>query len=110
MFYKKNSALIAGTLALCLSASLLTGCGNQSAAPTDAPAVTEAPAAETVAPTAAVSTGNLAQVETEGSLASWELNAAVWSSSNGATVSFTGIPRAYEKGQSASFVVRLEGK
>ena len=110
MFYKKNSVLIAGTLALCLSASLLTGCGNQAAAPTDAPAVTEAPAAETVAPTAAVSTGNLAQVETEGSLASWELNAAVWSSSNGATVSFTGIPRAYEKGQSASFVVRLEGK
>lgn len=110
MFYKKNSALIAGTLALCLSASLLTGCGNQAAAPTDAPAVTEAPAAETVAPTAAVSTGNLAQVETEGSLASWELNAAVWSSSNGATVSFIGIPRAYEKGQSASFVVRLEGK
>ena len=110
MFYKKNSALIAGTLALCLSASLLTGCGKQPEAPTEAP--TQAADSTEAATTATTPTpvGNLAQVETEGSLASWELNAAVWSSSNGATVSFTGIPRAYEKGQSASFVVRLEGK
>lgn len=111
MLHRKKSALIAGTLALCLSAALLTGCGSQTAAPTDAPnAATENVAAEPVAPTTPAPAGSLAQVEPEGSLSSWELSAAVWSSSNGATVAFTGIPRNYEKGQSAAFVVRLEGK
>ena len=49
-------------------------------------------------------------MESEGSLQAWELSAQVWSSSNGATVTLTAQPRAYEKGQGASLVVRLEGK
>lgn len=107
MSNKKKSALIARVLALCLAASALTGCSNKPVQPqvTTAPTETTQATQPTQAPA-----GSLAHVESEGSLQAWELSAQVWSSSNGATVTLTAQPRAYEKGQGASLVVRLEGK
>ena len=107
MSNKKKSALIARVLALCLAASALTGCSNKPAQPQVTTAPTETTQATQPTQTPA---GSLAHVESEGSLQAWELSAQVWSSSNGATVTLTAQPRAYEKGQGASLVVRLEGK
>lgn len=42
-------------------------------------------------------------------LASWSMDAAAWSSSNGATVSLTATPIVYQEGQTAAFSVWLEG-
>ena len=104
MFNRKKPALIAA-LALC-AAVVLSGCGKNTTESTTEPTQsTQATQAATTVPA-----GSLAQVEAEGSLQSWEMTAQVWSSSNGATVTLTAQPRAYEKGQGASFVVRLEGK
>ena len=104
MFNRKKPALIAA-LALC-AAVVLSGCGKDTTESTTEPTQsTQATQAATTVPA-----GSLAQVEAEGSLQSWEMTAQVWSSSNGATVTLTAQPRAYEKGQGASFVVRLEGK
>ncbi len=107
MSNKKKSALIARVLALCLAASALAGCSDKPAQPqvTTAPTETTQATQPTQAPA-----GSLAHVESEGSLQAWELSAQVWSSSNGATVTLIAQPRAYEKGQGASLVVRLEGK
>lgn len=107
MSNKKKSALIARVLALCLAASALTGCSDKPAQSqvTTAPTETTQATQPTQPPV-----GSLAHVEAEGSLQAWELSAQVWSSSNGATVTLTAQPRAYEKGQGASLVVRLEGK
>lgn len=105
MYNTKKSSLIAGALALCLTASIISGCSKE-------PKVNDVTTQPTVAvqPTTSAPFGSLAHTEAEGSLQSWELNAAVWSSSNGATVTLNAQPRVYEKGQGASFVVRLEGK
>lgn len=43
-------------------------------------------------------------------LAKWTMDATTWSSPNGATVNLTAEPNYYEKGQSAAFIVRLEGE
>lgn len=43
-------------------------------------------------------------------LTSSSLTAATWSSPNGATVNLTAVPNGYAEGQSAAFVVRLEGE
>ena len=106
MFNRKKTTLIAA-LALCATV-ILSGCGKEPKA--DANATAPAQTTEATQATASAPAGSLAHVETEGSLQSWELTAQVWSSSNGATVTLTAQPRAYEKGQGASFVVRLEGK
>lgn len=106
MFNRKKTALIAA-LALCATV-ILSGCGKESKA--DANTTAPAQTTEATQATASAPAGSLAHVEAEGSLQSWELTAQVWSSSNGATVTLTAQPRAYEKGQGASFVVRLEGK
>lgn len=42
-------------------------------------------------------------------LVNWDLNVAGWSSSNGATVTFTGTPVVHQEGQTATFTVWLEG-
>ena len=104
MLHRNKFALAAGVLALCVAVTALSGCTKK---PQE-----EQPVATTVEATQPVTTpvNALTNVEAEGSLSSWELSATVWSSSNGATVAFTGVPRNYEKGQSAAFVVRLEGK
>ncbi len=106
MLHRNKSAFVAGVLALCVAASVLSGCSKK-------PQEEQAPAtaAEATDPVVAtVPAGTLANAETEGDLESWEMSAAVWSSSNGATVTFTGHPRVHEQGQSAAFVVRLDGK
>ena len=106
MSNRKKSALIARVLALCLVAAVFTGCSKEPKA-----AEVSTDPAQVTQPTASSSpAGSLAHTESEGNLQSWELTAVVWSSSNGANVTLTAQPRAYEKGQSASFVVRLEGK
>lgn len=104
MLHRNKFALAAGVLALCVAVTALSGCAKK---PQE-----EQPTATTVEATQPVTTpaNALTNVEAEGSLSSWELSATVWSSSNGATVAFTGVPRNYEKGQSAAFVVRLESK
>ena len=43
-------------------------------------------------------------------LTSSSLTAATWSSPNGATVTLTAVPNGYSQGQSAAFIVRLEGE
>ncbi len=43
-------------------------------------------------------------------LTQWDLTASTWSSPNGATVHLAATPAGYVKGQSAAFVVRLEGE
>ena len=106
MFNRKKTTLIAA-LALCATV-ILSGCGKEPKA--DANATAPAQTTEATQATASAPAGSLAHVEAEGSLQSWELTAQVWSSSNGATVTLTAQPRAYEKGQGTSFVVRLEGK
>lgn len=108
MSNRKKSRLIARVLVVCLAAAALSGCSKK-------PHNDQVPSEPTQSvqaaqPTQADASGSFAHVETEGSLQSWELNAAVWSSSNGATITLNAQPRAYEKGQGASFVIRLEGK
>ena len=85
---KKNLFVLVALLAA--FALVLTGCGAKEAEPTAAP--TEAIAAE-------VPLG----------LADWSLSTSTWSSPNGATVHLTATPNGYAEGQSASFVIRLEG-
>lgn len=43
-------------------------------------------------------------------LASWSMDATTWSSPNGATVNLTATPNSYSKGQTAAFIIRLEGE
>lgn len=43
-------------------------------------------------------------------LAVWSMSATTWSSPNGATINLSATPNGYTEGQSASFVVRLEGE
>lgn len=54
--------------------------------------------------------GNIEDTDQTLGLASWSLDATTWSSPNGATVNLTAIPVSYSNGQSAAFVVRLEGE
>lgn len=85
---------------LCLLIAVLltamVGCGSDKSAET------------TAAPTAApvVSTEAAAQL----GLTDWTMTATTWSSPNGATVHLTATPSTYEDGQTAAFVVRLEGE
>lgn len=108
MSNKMKLTLIARALALCLAAAVLTGCSNTQSKPQVTTAPTEITQGQGT--TTPVTAGSLEHVETEGDIQSWEMSAMVWSSSNGATVTFTAQPRAYEKGQGASFVIRLDGK
>ena len=106
MLQKKKSVLIVCVVLVCVAATILSGCSKKAEnSETIAPVQATDPTAAVAVPA-----GALANVEMEGDLESWEMSAAVWSSSNGATVSFKGHPRNYEEGQSASFVVRLEGE
>jgi len=67
----------------------LTACGSE-----EAPETTAVPApAETTVPDM-----------------SWTMNATAWSSPNGATVNLFFTPEGYAEGDSAAFIVRLEGE
>lgn len=56
----------------------------------------------------AVLNARLNELESSG-LKTWKLNARAWGDSNGATVSFVGEPRSHDSGESALFVVRMNG-
>ena len=43
-------------------------------------------------------------------LTEWSLSASTWSSPNGATIHLTAVPTRHEDGDSAAFIVRLEGE
>lgn len=58
--------------------------------------------------TAAAQTSALTQQEL--ALTDWSMTASTWSSPNGATVHLTATPVSHEDGQSAAFLVRLEGE
>lgn len=53
-------------------------------------------------------TARLAELEKSG-FKNWKMSARAWGDSNGATVAFLGEPRSHEDGQTAQFVVRLNG-
>lgn len=86
MFRNKLLALVA---LIAVFALLCAGCGAE-----------EAP----------VETQTAAAPQEVLSLKDWELSAATWSSPNGATVNLSATPAGYADGQSAAFVVRLEGE
>jgi len=84
------------TLALLILALLvaMTGCGSKQAEETTAaPAPVETLAADQPL-----------------ELTGWDLTASTWSSPNGATVHLKATPNGYAEGQSATFIVRLEGE
>lgn len=54
-------------------------------------------------------TGKLQIAGSSAGLSDWSFEAFAWSSSNGANVTFTGIPVSYTEGQSAQFSAWLEG-
>ncbi len=88
---KKNRICL---LALVLVFSLaVTGCGAEKAEETISPAAVDA--TETAAALGFVS---------------WKLTASTWSSPNGATVHLSATPYSYVDGDTASFIIRLEGE
>lgn len=84
----KRTRMLAMLLILALA---LCACGKSE------PAATEAPTVEAAAVIPL-------------SLTDWSLSASTWSSPNGATVHITATPNRYSEGQSAAFIVRLEGE
>lgn len=91
---KKNILTI--TALLLALALMLVGCGSKE------------PAETTAAPTAVENTDTAVLPAALG-LKESKLTASTWSSPNGATVHLTAAPVAYSEGDTASFVVRLEG-
>ena len=93
----KKMTILAVILVLVMA---LTACGGEKAPETTATA------APTVAATVPAETAAPSQPLT---LSSWELGVSTWSSPNGATVHLTAAPSSYAEGQTAAFIVRLEG-
>lgn len=101
----KMNRMIAFILAAVMLLSL-TACGKGGAGGDDVSALKaeNAQLKEEIA----VLSARLAELETSG-FKSWKMTARAWGDSNGATVGFIGEPRAYQDGQSAQFVIRLNG-
>lgn len=91
----KRKSIFAVIAMIAVFALAMAGCGSEKAEETTAAAVTAAP--EAVAPAEPLA------------LTDWSMNATTWSSPNGATVNLTATPNGYTEGQSAAFIVRLEG-
>ena len=89
----KRRSLLAVIVLAAMLVSFLAGCGSDDKNAADTlPSVPELTAGQPLA------------------LSSSSLTAATWSSPNGATVTLTAVPNGYSQGQSASFIVRLEGE
>lgn len=89
----KRRSLLAVIVLAAMLVSILAGCGSDDKNTADTlPSVPELTAGQPLA------------------LSSSSLTAATWSSPNGATVTLTAVPNGYSQGQSASFIVRLEGE
>lgn len=91
----KKMTILAVILVLVMA---LAACSKEAPETTAAPTV----AAATVPVETAAPAQTLA-------LTDWALGASTWSSPNGATVHLTATPSTYADGQTADFVVRLEG-
>lgn len=76
---------------IAMFALLLTACGNQ-----------ETAEPETTLPAEVL--------PVELGLTEWTLDASIWSGGNGASIDLTAVPKGYEEGMTATFVVRLEGE
>lgn len=87
-----KSIRFSALIALLVLALALSACGKEEAAPT-----TEAIPVETTLPAPLT-------------LTDWSLSASTWSSPNGATVHISAAPSRFLDGQTAAFVVRLEGE
>lgn len=95
-------ALLAAVMLLC---AVLAGCGSGDA---DRIAQLEAENEQLKAQVEDLSR----QLEAAGvasGLSDWSFEALAWSGSNGANITFTGIPYEYTEGQTATFSVWLEG-
>lgn len=90
----KKRTILAVLMLMVLLTSVLAGCGSEKTAETTAAPAT-VPAADPSQPL---------------SLTDWSMDATAWSSPNGATVNLTATPTGYTDGQSAAFVVRVEGE
>lgn len=90
----KRKNILAVITLVAVFAFALAGCGSKDKEPT----------ANTAASVPEMSAGQ------ELTLTSSTLTAATWSSPNGATVNLTATPNGYAEGQSAAFIVRLEGE
>ena len=90
----KRKNILAVIALVAVFAFALVGCGSKDKEPT----------ANTAASVPEMSVGQ------ELTLTSSTLTAATWSSPNGATVNLTATPNGYAEGQSAAFIVRLEGE
>jgi len=89
----KRMTILAVILALAMA---LTACGADNAPETTAATEAVAAPTETTAPQSLT-------------LTAWEMSASTWSSPNGATINISATPNYTADGQSAAFVVRLEG-
>lgn len=105
---KRFSSMIAWILTLCVLTAALAGCGAGSA-DADRIAQLEQENAELRDQVAAL-TARLDELEGAAGFKTWKLSAEAWSDSNGACVTFTGEPRNYEDGMTATLIVRLDGE
>lgn len=105
MHNRNRLSLIFIAVLICMLMTAFSGCQKQEAAAPTTAATEPATAETTVA-----SAPELTNSEESGALRSWELTPKVWSSSNGATITLTAIPRAYSQDQAVYFVVHLNGE
>lgn len=90
--------LFAGVLAIVMALSI-AACGKK-----------EEPAASTKEEPAAQTAASGESAGRELSLKESSLSVTTWSSPNGATVNLTAVPAEHDKGDSAEFVIRLDGE
>ena len=90
---KKCHIVLAVLMALVMVLSL-SACGSKEAPET----------------TAAVESTETEAAPVELNLTEWSLSASTWSSPTGATIHLTAVPTRHEDGDSAAFIVRLEGE
>lgn len=102
---KKRNSLIAWAMVACLVIPTFAGC--QKKAPQ---AVETTQATQATQDTTPQDLSALQNVEISGSLSSWEMSSRVWSSSNGATITFTAIPKTYSKDLAVYFDIHLNGE
>lgn len=103
---KKNLKILALVLAAVMVLSL-AGCGKGGDRDNDTMNILKEENAQ-LREEIAVLTTRLAELEKSG-FKNWKMTAKAWGDSKGATVGFIGEPRSYEDGQSALFIVRLNG-
>lgn len=86
---RKNVLAVIALVAVFVLA--LTACGSKKAEETTVATTTEAAPQEL-------------------GLSTYDMTATTWSSPNGATINLTAVPTIHEDGQTAAFIVRLEGE